>query len=338
MFKFVATAGLILALSLLVPLPVMSQEYAPQSDDLPEYARWSVILRGSYRNLFLFQHTDEFMEDSGSSPAEKNMAADLNRLSFSPEISYGDSLTFHADVDVEAIFSNYNGTMPFGLYWSESDYNDFTKPSVEPFDNSIIYLTAEIRNIYAKMSKGPFTGTAGRQQVRFGSSRLWNPLDLLNPFSPVHVEGGDEQKGIDALRLDWYPGESTELTCVVNPVREHDAFTETGLRSSNYAARFKTGVTEFDLALIAAYTARRVNCGMDFQFILFDGMLTGAVLWSDPDEGKSYVQCGAGYEYTFSSGIYFLAEYFYNGLPVNEDRDLSDAMQGTASGGIGGEN
>ncbi|HPS59200.1 MAG TPA: hypothetical protein PK514_13930 [Spirochaetota bacterium] len=334
MLRFTGLFCFIIALALFMPVPALTQEEVQDEIEDSGYAEWSAELRGSYRNLFIYQRTDEFIKDSSSIPRDKKMIADLNRLSFSPEISYGENFTFHTDMDMEAIFSNYNRTTPFDLYWRESDYNDFTKPLSEPVYNRSLYLSGGIRNIYIKMAKGEFTGTAGRQQVRFGSSRLWNPLDLLNPFSPVHVEGNDEQKGIDALRIDWYPGESTEFTCLINPVRANDEFTETDFQSSNYAVRLQTGISEVDAALLAAYTAKRRNAGFDFQLTIFDGMLTGVVLWSDPQDGKSYIQCGSGYEYTFTSGLYFLVEYFYNSLPVNDDTELQAAIFNMNTSGV----
>lgn len=329
---------LVFAFIMAASAAVYGQDYAQDDTPEPEYAEWDAVLRGSYRNLFVFQHTDTFMKDVYSSPREKNLSADLNRFSFSPEISYGENFIFHADADIESIFSNYNKTIPFDLYWQEADYNAFTKPSVELLNNRSTYLSAEFRNLYVRMTKGTVSGTIGRQQVRFGSSRLWNPLDILNPYSPLHVEGADEQNGIDAIRLDWYPGESTELSCVFNPVRENDELNKTNIRSSNYAARFKTGFSEFDAALLAARTARRNNAGFDFQFVILDGILTGVILWSDPQEGRGYIQCGAGYEYTFLNGLYILVEYFYNELPAHNDKELMAAMQEAGLSVLGKEN
>ena len=316
---------------------VVSKTEAAQ--DLPdysnetEYAAWSAILRGSYMNLFTFRH----LNDSASYISESvnnYMTADLNRLSVSPEISHGENFIFHADVNFKLIISDYNKTEEFDLYWRDSEYNDFTRPSIEPVYNDMFFMRSEFQNIYCKFTSGAFTGTAGRQQVRFGSARLWNPLDILNPFSPVHVEGSDEQRGIDALRIDFYPGESTEFTCVANPVRRDDQFEKTSFDSSNYAVRLKTGISEFDAALLAAYTAKRRNAGFDLQLVLFDGLLTGVVLWSDQTGGESYLQCGAGYEYSFANGLYLLAEYFYNSLPVNDDMQLQAALAGMNTAGI----
>lgn len=338
MYVISVLVRLIATFFILFPVLAYAQEDTPDELEETGYAEWDAAFQGSYRNLFTLRYTDEFIENSTSLPEKKRMAADLNRISLSPEISYGEDFTFHADIDFEAVFSNYNKTVPFDLYWRVPEYNDFIKPSIEPVYNRNIYLLAQVRNIYLKMTRDRFSGTAGRQQVRFGSSRLWNPLDLLNPFSPLHVEGNDEQKGIDALRVDWYPGESTELTCVFNPVRVDDDFTGTSFRSSNYAARFKTGFSEFDAALLAAYTGKRKNAGFDFQLVLFDGMLTGAAVWSAPEHGAGYLQCGSGYEYTFGNGLNFLVEYFYNSRGVNDDVELQQAVFLMSSEGVQAEN
>ena len=62
------------------------------------------------------------------------------------------------------------------------------------------------------MSVDYFTATIGRQQIRFGSGKLWNPLDILNPISPTFIEGGDDQKGTDAVKLDFFPDDKTEIS------------------------------------------------------------------------------------------------------------------------------
>ncbi|MBI3565588.1 MAG: porin, partial [Elusimicrobia bacterium] len=39
---------------------------------------------------------------------------------------------------------------------------------------------------------------AGRQRVAWGTGKIWNPTDVLNPYSPTSVER-DERRGVDAL-------------------------------------------------------------------------------------------------------------------------------------------
>jgi hypothetical protein len=287
---------------------------------------WDFRFSGYYKNLFIYQHVNNFQRDIYSPSESKKMISDLNRLRISPEINYSENFIFHTDAYFESVNSNYNKTDYFDTYWRESDYNEFVKLSREPYYSSKLYCRVEVQNMYGKMSSGKFTGTAGRQQVRFGSSRLWNPLDLMNPVSPLLAEGNREQKGTDSLRLDWYPGESTELTVVAAPRREDDDFSEVTAESGNYIARLQTGVKVFDAAILGGYTSKRKNGGADFAAEVYDGLFTGVFLYSLPSDGEGYYQCGSGYEYTFSSGIYFLMEYFYNSLPANDDEELQAAL------------
>jgi len=295
---------------------------------------WAFKIGGYYKNIFMYEDRNSFYSDVCSFPVKKELISDVNRLRISPEHTFKDSFIFNADIDLETVSTNYYGTNEFDARWRESEYNDIIKPSREIADNNRIYGRAEFQNIYIKMSAGQFTGTAGRQQVRFGSSRLWNPLDLMNPISPLLVEGAGEQKGTDAVRLDWFPGDTMELTGVFSPRRENDRCHKMEPESGNYIARFKGGVNKTDIALLAGYTSKRKNLGTDFTAVIYNGLLTGVVLYSIPDKGDKYFQCGSGYEYTFSSGVYILAEYFYSSSPVSEDGELSTAIYHNSIYGI----
>ena len=295
---------------------------------------WNFGIGGYYKNLFLYQEREEFYSHVYSPPEKKKAASDLNRLRLSPELNFAESFTFHSDIDIEAVTTNYYGTDEFDAAWRTDDYNDFANLSCDITDNSRVYSKAEFQNIYAKMVAGSFTVTAGRHQVRFGSSRLWNPLDLMNPLSPLSVEDAGEQSGTDSLRVDWYPAESSELTLVAAPRRVNDRYGDAGIKSGNYIGRFKAGVKEIDAALLAGYTSKRKNFGADFAAEVYDGLLTGVFLCSLPESGDAYRQCGAGYEYSFSFGLYFLMEYFYNSLPVNDDEELQAALLDFAAEGL----
>lgn len=328
----------LIILFLLLVSSLYSQEEIPGkelSGDKGFYQEgWDFKFSGYVKNILMYQEKSQFYTDVLLPPERKKMISDMNRFRLSPEINYSESITLHADMDFETVATNYNRTDEFDSLWKESDYNDIVKPSWEAFDTGDIYGRAEFQNLYAKGVAGKFTVTAGRQQVRFGSSRLWNPLDLMNPLSPLSIEGSGEQKGTDALRIDWYPGESTEFTGVGAPKREDDSYGKIKGSSGNYIARLKTGVKEFDAALLVGYTAKRKNAGADFAAELNDGLLTGVILYSAPDRGKHYYQCGSGYEYTFASGVYFLVEYFYNSLPVNDDGELQAALYHYSAAGV----
>lgn len=303
--------------------------------------------RGEAKNLYLFHRTDNFIGKDPLVTSSKNLSSDLTRIRLSPEFLYDDILMIRIDLDNELIWSNYGKSKDFTAYWRPSEYNDFLDLNWEPYRGTDLLYRIKVHRAYLKVSVEGFTGTIGRQQIRFGSGKLWNPLDILNPISPTFVEGGDEQKGTDAVKLDFYPGDTTEITAVVDFKKSNNKIERFNMGDQNYIARVKTSVRDADIAILGGYVSRRGVAGFDFAAIVLDGMLRGAVLASQANglyvdrnspwyrfsyflpgrDGRRslYFQANAGYEYTFKAGVYLLVEYFYNQKALNYNRDLKVA-------------
>ena len=295
-------------------------------------------ITGQYKNLFTRNSTDNYYGDSVFTTEKKVLVTDLNRLRLSPEFRYGELIVVHVDYDNEIFASSFNRSYEFDSYWRPSEYNQFLDLTWEPVYNRDVLYRTKIHRAYAKLSMSRFTLTAGRQLVRFGSGRLWNPLDILNPISPTFVEGAEEQKGTDAMRVDYYIGESTELSLVFAPNRYNDEFREFSVKNGNSVARLKTASGKTDIALLGGWIARRAAAGLDIAATVLDGTLRGGVLLCDPENGQSYMQGSAGYEYTFSSGLYFLVEYFYNENALNRNTELKLAYEASFITGISQDN
>ncbi len=136
---------------------------------------------------------------------------------------------------------------------------------------------------------------AGRQRIAWGSGKLWNPTDVLNPYDPTTVER-DERRGVDALyarkgvgslgqaELAWAPG---------------DYWVDHAL-----LARGRANWEGWDAALmggkIPGSTASFV-VGGDFAGALFEGTAHGEVAWFDPATRTPYWKAGLGYDYNFAS-------------------------------------
>jgi len=305
-----------------------------QGEDNPfDESGWGFKFRGHYKNLFYYRNTDEFYGKDLSIIEEKKMFLDLNRLRFSPEVSYGSKFIFHLDYDIDAIWSNYTESLEFENEWQVNDYSSLLKSKVDYKKDPMYYRTG-VHRAYMKLSPGNFTITAGRQLVRFGSSKLWNPLDLLNPVSPTAIEGTEDQTGIDALKIDWFFMNIFEVSAVYNPLRKGDDLEKMDRESSNYVGRVKLTGESADLAVLGGYVSKRKVCGSDFTLTLFDGQLTGVVFYSKPDElEEGFFQSGAGYEYTFANGLYLLGEFFYNERGINDDSLLQNALTSYISDG-----
>lgn len=282
--------------------------------------------QGHYKNLITYFSTDNFQENE-KRLRYKKLIADLSRIRLSPEIRSGEQFLLHCDIDNEIIVANYVENRIFDLYWTPSDYNDLFNPSIDEKFSGDYFYRLKLHRLYAKFVKGDMTITLGRQQIRFGSGRLWNPLDILNPIAPTFVEGAEDQKGTDALRLEYYPDESTEIAFAYAPKRVDDVL-DTGIfanKNTNAVVRVKTSVKDADLAVLGGRVAQKNLGGIDIAAIARDGMLRGSLLYAFPDHGDSYVLGSAGYEYNFSNGIYCLVEYFYNQNALSRNSELSSA-------------
>lgn len=301
--------------------------------------------KGQVKNLFSFHETDNFIEYNPFETTHRNLAADLTRVRLSPEFNYKEMVTIRVDYDNELIASNYGNSLYFKGYWRPSQYNDFLHLSWEPYRGSEVYYRTKIHRAYVKVSVDCFTATVGRQQIRFGSGKLWNPLDILNPLSPTFIEGVDDQKGTDAVKLDFFPDDKTEISLVYDMKKSSNKIEHFNMRDCNYILRAKTSIKDTDIAALGGYVSRRGVAGFDFAAILFDGMFRGSVIVNqaaDPYYKKNedlrywwryiltgrdqpypvYFQANVGYEYNFKAGVYFLAEYFYNQRALNYNKDL----------------
>lgn len=292
-----------------------------------------LALKGSLKDLATYYRARNYSE----SGTHRDLIANLSRLRLSPELNLSDRLLVHVDCDNELIAGSYLKSREFDSFWRYSQYNDLAHLSWEPWYGKRLYYRVRIHRAYAKLVLGDFTLTAGRQQIRFGSARLWNPLDILNPISPTSIEGPEEQKGTDAIRLEYYPSDKTEIALIIDHKRVNDDWNRRGAlsyRNTNVLGRLKTTVVETEIAAMGGRISRRLVGGVDVSTNFLDGMLRGSALYNVPDSGKEFLIGGAGYEYTFASGLYFLVEYFYNQNGMNYHHSLKKTFEESILNGI----
>ncbi len=292
-------------------------------------------LRGQFRDLFVYYPVETY----SLTGREKKLVSDLKRLRLSPELNFSERLIIHMDYDNEIISGSYLESPEFDELWRPSGYNDLLRMSWEPSYDDDLYYRTRIHRLYAKIAAGDFTVTVGRQLVRFGSGRLWNPLDVMNPISPTALEGAEEQKGIDALRVEYYLNATTELGLIVDQkrYRNRDSLDELSTENTNAVGRLKISLGGIELSGLGGRISHRATGGADISAIVLDGMLRGSLLYSDPEEGASFVQAGAGYEYNFAMGLYFLMEYFYNQNGLNFNGDLKNLYLENRAGAMNEE-
>jgi hypothetical protein len=263
------------------------------------------------------------------SQEKKNLFTDMKRIRLIPEFTYQDIVLIHVEWDNELIMSSYNKSYEFDNSVRGREYNDFFDMSWEPYYGEQALYRTKIHRAYLKASKDFFSMTLGRQQIRFGSGKLWNPLDILNPVSPTFIEGPEDQKGTDALMLNFYCNEKTELAIIFDPKLVSNNFHDITAEGNNYVLRLRTTVVNTDIALMGGWVAKRGVGGVDLASVVADGMLRGCVMFHYPQEFHWFFQANLGYEYTFKEGVSLLAEYFYNGIGLNFNSEVKNAAAET---------
>lgn len=95
----------------------------------------------------------------------------------------------------------------------------------------------------------------GRQVLSWGTGRLWNPTDLLSPFSPTEIDR-EVRRGIDALRVSVPLARAAQLELIWLP--------QTIGQLNGGAARGQFNAGGFDFSASIAKYARDVVFGADF--------------------------------------------------------------------------
>ncbi|TAL68285.1 MAG: hypothetical protein EPN82_11370 [Bacteroidetes bacterium] len=163
----------------------------------------------------------------------------------------------------------------------------------------------------------------GRQVISWGVGRIWQPTDLFNPINPANFSKL-EKDGADALSAKFFISDFTDLEMVCN-FREN-------IKDYNYGARFRTNFSEYDVSVMTGYFDRKIIVGGDFAGNFFNAGLRGEGIFSynsdSPD--SNYVRAILGLDYQFTSELYALVEYQFNGrgTACKECYDIDRLMRG----------
>jgi len=232
-----------------------------------------------------------------------------NRLDFNWYIS--DHFTFTAGLRNKIIAGNTVSQIPdysdyigqdngyFDLTWVWADQNDWI--GISQFDRLMIDYTS-----------GKLQVTVGRQRINWGQTFVWNPNDLFNTYSYFDFDY-EEKPGSDAVRLQYYLGESSklELSTSLNSESEVTSVMLYRFNSKGYDIQFLGGVyTQTDYVLGGGFSGSIAGGG-------FSGELTYFHPMESDDEGGT-VTATLHYDYMFKSSLNLQFETLYNGFGAED--------------------
>ncbi|MCL4538221.1 MAG: hypothetical protein M1378_01240, partial [Bacteroidetes bacterium] len=227
----------------------------------------------------------------------------LIRLRLRPTLHIGDNTKIGLAYEIDCL--GYSKNVSFGLA-STTPLRQVISLHWQPIDRNHITLSDYIDRLYFDQEFSFGTLVIGRQRISWGTGRVWNPTDIFNPINPANF-GKIEKDGADAASMKFYLGQLTDLQLVYNA--------EYHFNSSNYAARFRTNILGYDLAVLAGSLDRRLITGGDFAGNVWTAGIRGEALVSqDPSkQGGYYVRWILGMDYQFTDKLYGLFEYYHNG-------------------------
>lgn len=229
--------------------------------------------------------------------------ANLTRLRLRPTLHIGDNTKIGLEYEVDAVYFSEN--VAFGLT-PTAPLRQIVSLHWQPVNEKHFTLSHYIDRLYFDQEFSFGKLVVGRQRISWGTGRVWNPTDIFNPINPANF-GKIEKDGADAASMKFYLGQLTDFQLVYNA--------EYHLESSNYAARFRTNILGYDLAMLAGSADKRFITGGDFAGNVWTAGIRGEALVSeDPSKaGGYYVRWILGMDYQFTDKLYGMFEYYHNG-------------------------
>jgi hypothetical protein len=178
---------------------------------------------------------------SGRLGASGTVAADLQRLRLMLEPTLG---PVDGDVALEQTFT-WQGTgaaaMAFGLLSSTRAGDDWLGIDWTIHDSQHVVWRQRLDRLNVAISHGAWSLRLGRQAISWATTLFLTPADPFVPLDPSDPFR-EYRRGVDAARLQWYPGPLSVVDLVVRP-----AGTPYG-NTATVVARGKTTLAGWELS------------------------------------------------------------------------------------------
>jgi len=155
----------------------------------------------------------------------------------------------------------------------------------------------------------------GRQAVSWGNGLVFQPLDFVNPFSPIAIDK-DYKTGDDMLYGQWQVGDGGDVQAIVLPRRDPATHRVEGSQSS-YAVKFHTRFADVDLDLLAARHFSENLAGVGVVKSVGGAIWRMDVSYTDLEPGGSATSLVTNLDYSWTWGgrnVYGYLEYFRSGV------------------------
>jgi hypothetical protein len=174
-------------------------------------------------------------------------------------------------------------------------------------------LTAALDRAWLDVQSGRTQVTLGRQRIAWGTGLVWNPIDILNPTSPLDFDNL-EKPGTDGGRVQVYLGPTSKLDLAAVPARDADeavAVSELVLNRLGWDWIALGGRRGPWTVLGGGWAASVGGAGFRGEF-LGSRPRRRLQLAAGATEERTNLVASADGDYTFTSSLYLHAAVLYN--------------------------
>jgi hypothetical protein len=204
-----------------------------------------------------------------------------------------------------------------------TEYN-FNNLGGELFSSSRSFAYLEIDRLFVDYQLNQMTTTLGRQRIAWGTSLVWNVIDLFNPMSILEFDY-EELPAADAVRMQYYTGPVSRLEVAYKPAKD--------IYGTTIAALWAFNAQQYDFFLLAGLVNNRRAVGGAWSGSIHGGGFRGELLISDPPEkstaspdvaniylvqDKAMITWVLSGDYTFRNSFYLHSEVLYNNYGITE--------------------
>lgn len=189
--------------------------------------------------------------------------------------------------------------------------------------SSVGYL--EIDRLWFDWVKNDFEATIGRQRIAWGTSWVWNPIDIFNPLSILDFDY-EERPAVDALRMQYYTGAVSKVEFAFAPAKNKKDIIAVGLVSVNkwnYDFNFIGGVKKERWLAGAGWVGDIEGAGFRGELLVSKGkevsLPFSTITFGTDDPIYSFVLSG---DYTFPNSFYIHTEVLHDNIGVEDQTSL----------------
>lgn len=197
---------------------------------------------------------------------------------------------------------------------------DFLNLDAELWKGNKTAGLAEVDRLYIDWNYKKLQLTLGRQRIAWGTSWVWNPIDIFNPLSVLDFDY-EERPAVDAIRAQYYTGPVSKVELAFKPAKEKNGVIAAGLLSFNK--------WDYDFNFIGGNKAGKWFSGAGWAGDISGAGFRGEILLSQgqkvslPSGTGFFGQEGAVYslvlsgDYTFTNSFYIHTEILHNSTGVS---------------------